>query len=252
MTDKITKKTIDALRADARALAKTRYLFDSEFTGFGALATKTGNCSYFVEYRLGGIGGSPRRVTLGKHGILTPEEGRQRAKEELGKVARGADIAQEKKEARAKLKAGTFRDLSERYFAINGKREKTDDWKSRRWKEVHAMLEKSIYPILGDKPPETITRYDIAGLINETKLRSHSVARRFTKPCVLSSRGLPNVARFRTILCWAFVVRSRSKLATVCSLTPRSKPYGKLPMSKAGHSRTYSRSYSLPVNAAMK
>ena len=108
MPEKITKKSIDALRSEAVAQQKTRYLFDSEFRGFGAVATKTGTCSYFVEYRLRALAG-PETRTLGKHGALTPDEARKLAKEELGKVAAGTDVAQERKDARAKLKAGTFR-----------------------------------------------------------------------------------------------------------------------------------------------
>ena len=178
MPEKITKRAIDALRSEAVAQQKTRYLFDNEFTGFGALATKTGICTYFAEYRMRGAGGSSKRVTLGRHGALTPDEARRLAKEELGKVARGADVAQERKDARAKLKAGTFRDLSESYFAANGKREKTGEWKSRRWKEVHAMIDQIVHPVLGAKVPDAITKFELASLINETKARSHSVARR--------------------------------------------------------------------------
>ena len=100
------------------------------------------------------------------------------AKEELGKVAHGADVVQERKDARARLKADTFHDVSERYFAVNGKREKTGEWKSRHWKEVHAMLEKSVYPVFGSKQPDAISRFELASLINKTKARSHSVARR--------------------------------------------------------------------------
>jgi integrase len=178
MPEKITKKAIDALKARAQAEGKTRYIFDSEVTGFAALATKTGTCNYFIEYRLRGAGGSPKRVTLGRNGALTPDQARQVAKEELGKVARGADVAQERKDARAKLKAGTFRDLSESYFGANGKQEKTGEWKSRHWKETHVMLEESVYPVLGSKAPDAITKAELAGLINKTKARSHSVARR--------------------------------------------------------------------------
>jgi hypothetical protein len=146
------------LRRKAKEEGKTRYLFDSDFRGFGALATKTGSCSYFVEYRPRGAGGSPKRVTLGKHGALTPDQARQLAREELGKVARGADIAQERKDKRAQLKAGTFRDLSESYFAANGKQEKTGEWKSRHSKETQVMLDKLVYPTLGSKAPDAITR----------------------------------------------------------------------------------------------
>ena len=89
----------------------------------------------------------------------------------MAKSAGGTDMAQERKDARARLKAGTFRELSESYFAANGKREKTGEWKSRHWKETHAMLEKSVYPVLGTKVPDAITKPELAGLINKTKAR---------------------------------------------------------------------------------
>ena len=147
-------------------------------TGFAALATKTGTCNYFV-----GIPAFEARVVpKARHAWQAwradTGPGAAAAKEELGKVARGADVAQERKDARAKLKAGTFRDLSESYFAANGKREKTGEWKSRHWKETNAMLEKLVYPVLGTKVPDAISRFELASLINETKARSHSVARR--------------------------------------------------------------------------
>jgi len=70
MPEKITKKTVDALISRAKADKKTCYIFDSELKGFAVLATKTGACNYFFEYRLKGAGGSPKRVTLGRHGVL--------------------------------------------------------------------------------------------------------------------------------------------------------------------------------------
>ena len=175
---RITKRSIDDLRSRAKSEGRTLYLRDDELTGFGAVSTEATACRYFVEYRLGGRETTQKRMTIGKHGILTPEEARKLAREQLGAVARGADVAQERKDARARLKAGTFRDLSESYFAANGKREKTGEWKSRHWKETHVMLEKSVYPVLGAKVPDAITKPELAGLINKTKARSHSVARR--------------------------------------------------------------------------
>ncbi len=158
---RITKRAIDDLRSKAKSEGRTLYLRDDELTGFGAISTKAGACSYFVEYRLGGRGTTQKRMTIGKHGALTPDEARKLAKEELGKVARRVDVAQERKDERGKLKAGTFRELSESYFAAEGKREKTGEWKSRRWKEVHAMLEKSVYPVLGNKAPDAISRFEL-------------------------------------------------------------------------------------------
>jgi integrase len=177
MKDRIIKRTIDALIAKAKVSEKPLLLWDSELTGFGAKAT-AGACSYIVQYRLGGRGAPTKRITLGKHGALTPDEARRRAKEELGRVAAGTDIAQERKDARAKLKAGTFRDMSEQWFAANGKQPKKGEWKSRRWKEVHAMLDQIVYPVLGKKAPDAITKAELRSLIDGTKARSHSVARR--------------------------------------------------------------------------
>ena len=119
MKGKISKRAVDALIADARAADAALFLWDAELPGFGVKATPSA-CSYVVQYRLGGRGAPSKRLTLGKHGALTPDEARKRAKEELGKVANGKDVVQAKKDERAKLKAGTFRDLSESYFAVNG------------------------------------------------------------------------------------------------------------------------------------
>jgi len=109
-TAKITKRAVDGLAAQAKAEGRTLYIWDADLTGFGMLATKTGSVSYFVEYRLGGRGAKNRRMSLGKHGALTPDEARKRAKEELGKVARGADVVREKRETREKLTGLTLRE----------------------------------------------------------------------------------------------------------------------------------------------
>ena len=101
-TASITKRVVDGLRAQAKDEGRTLYLWDADTRGFGVLATKTGSVSYFVEYRLGGRGAKNDRMTIGKHGVLTPDEARKLAKEELGKVARGDSVAQAKKEAREK------------------------------------------------------------------------------------------------------------------------------------------------------
>jgi integrase len=214
MKDRITKRAIDALIAEAKASEKPLLLWDSELTGFGAKAT-AGACSYIVQYRLGGRGAPTKRLTLGKHGALTPDEARKRAKEELGKVAAGKDIAQERKDARAKLKAGTFRDLSEQWFATEGRQPKTGEWKSRRWKEVHAMLDQIVHPTLGRKVPDAITKNELAALIDKTKARSHSIARRLHET-------------LRPLFAWAFkrdAIKSNPMIGLDCPEpeTPRDR-----------------------------
>ena len=74
---RITKRAIDDLRGRAKSEGRTLYLRDDELTGFGSVSTKTGTCSYFVEYRLGGRETTQKRMTIGKHGVLTPDEARK-------------------------------------------------------------------------------------------------------------------------------------------------------------------------------
>jgi integrase len=169
-TAKITKRAVDGLAAQAKAERRTLYVWDADMTGFGMLATKTGSISYFVEYRLGGRGAQNRRMSIGKHGILTPDEARKLAKEELGKVARGADVVREKREAREKLTGLTLHELIERYLAGHVK-------PTRYWTEKQARLLSDDLKALHGKPVASIKRGEIAAVIDKVQARSHAAAR---------------------------------------------------------------------------
>ncbi len=67
-TAKITKRSVDALKPGER----DTYLWDTGLAGFGVKCTRTGHKVYLVQYRTGGRGSPTRRITLGKHGTLTP------------------------------------------------------------------------------------------------------------------------------------------------------------------------------------
>ena len=170
MRDKLRKRVMDALRDKATADGKTLYLWDSDLTGFGAVCTKTGSCSYFIEYRLGGRGTQSKRLTIGKHGVLTPDEARKVAKAELGKVARGTDVAQAKKDQRDKLTGVTFRDTAERYVAVHEKN-------TRYWRMARARLQSADVKAILDRPIALITRAEIAAVIDKVQERSNASAR---------------------------------------------------------------------------
>ena len=91
-TGRITKSTVDALRAVG---GKPAFLWDNELRGLGVKATPAGRKVYLVQYRLGGRGGRAQRVTLGTHGNITADEARQKAKQVLGEIADGIDVAAE-------------------------------------------------------------------------------------------------------------------------------------------------------------
>ncbi len=166
----ITKTAVDTLRRDAKEAGKTIYCWDTEVTGFGVYATQTGACSYFVEYRLGGRGAPNKRMSIGKHGILTPKDARDKAKEELGKVSGGVDVAAAKKEDRQRLSGGTLLEVAERYLAV-------EDHGNRYWRETKRLIERDVYPRLGSKTITTVTKADIAAVIDAVRERSHAAAR---------------------------------------------------------------------------
>ncbi len=87
---KITKKTVDSLKLPKEGQV---LVWDSEIKGFGIRLT-AGGMSYFVQGR---ANGKSRRITIGKHGVFTPEQARIEAKEKLRDLTKGVDPRDAKK-----------------------------------------------------------------------------------------------------------------------------------------------------------
>lgn len=104
---KLTKRAIDAARAAKGEL----FLWDDEIPGFGLRVKESGAKSFLVQYR--NANGRSRRLTLGRYGILTPEEARRDAKLALADVARGSDPVESKKLARGAM---TLEELCREYL----------------------------------------------------------------------------------------------------------------------------------------
>ena len=98
-TLRITKRAVDA----ARPKAADSYLWDDELSGFGLKVTPAGAKTYLIQYRLGGRKGRTRRVTVGRHGVLTADQARVKAKRLLGEVAAGRDPADARDKAKGSL-----------------------------------------------------------------------------------------------------------------------------------------------------
>ena len=169
MKGKVTKKTVDDLIAKAKAADDAVFLWDDALSGFGVKATATA-CSYVVQYRLGGRGSQARRMTLGRHGALTPDQARKLAREKLGEVAKGIDIAEHRKEERAKLAGLTFADAVEKFLGIHAE-------PTRYWKDKRARLVSDDVKALANKPLSTISRKHVADAIDRAKARAETAAR---------------------------------------------------------------------------
>jgi integrase len=150
---KLTKRTVDAERADSGE----KFIWDEDLPGFGLRVFPSGRKSYVVQYKLGGRGGRTRRISLGLHGKLTPDEARKRAAKLLGAVADGADPAGERAQAKQAL---TVADLAELYLS-DGPAEKPNK-KASSWATDRSNIERHIKPLLGRKMLNTLTPADIA------------------------------------------------------------------------------------------
>ena len=170
MQGKVTKSGVDALIANAKATGATIFLWDDVQRGFGAKATPNGVCSYVLQYRLGGRGTPTKRLTLGKHGKLTPQQARDIAKEKLGEIAKDIDVAEHRKERREKLAGLTFAEGAEKFLKVHGE-------PTRYWKEKRARLTSGDVKTLQSKPLSTITRRHVADALDRAKARSEAAAR---------------------------------------------------------------------------
>ena len=110
MLTKITKRTVDAVRPSR----VDQFLWDSELKGFGLKVTPAGNKVYILQYRKGGRGTPTKRVTIGRHGALTPDQARKEAARLSGAIANGADPAAVRT---ADKTAPTMTALAERFVA---------------------------------------------------------------------------------------------------------------------------------------
>jgi len=65
---------------------------------FGLRILPSGVRAYAVQYR--DVSGRTRRIALGRHGVLTPDQARKMAVQRLAEVARGENPSTERRAAR--------------------------------------------------------------------------------------------------------------------------------------------------------
>jgi len=149
---RITKRAVDALRCPP---GRDRvFLWDDDLSGFGVAALPSGKKVYVAQYRQAG---RSRRIKLGEHGRLTPDEARSAAKIVLGVAEGGKDPIEERRQAR---QVRSFKEVADDYLRIHVKAKR----KERTHDEYERLLKLHILPAIGSKAVTGVTKQDAARL----------------------------------------------------------------------------------------
>ena len=147
---RITKRAVDALKC---AKGRDRsFLWDDALAGFGVAAFPTGRKVYVTQYRQNG---RSRRVAIGEHGRLTPDEARSQAKTILGAVEKGADPIEERRAARD---VRTFAAVADDFMRLHVATKR----KGRTGETYEGLLRNHILPCIGSKRVADVRRIDVA------------------------------------------------------------------------------------------
>ena len=147
---KITKRMVDALSARGNA----GIAWDRDLPGFGVRLYPTGRITYVVQSR--GPSGS-RRVTLGEHGEITPDQARKRAAAAIDRIKSGKDALAREPEPELVLSvADLARQCLVRYVDVQ--------CKNSTAKRYRQLLASHILPALGEMPVVEVQREHIAAL----------------------------------------------------------------------------------------
>jgi integrase len=153
---KLTKRFVDALRPVRR---DTLYR-DTDLLGFALRVKPSGARTWVIQYR--NSAGRTRKLAMGRVGVLTPDEARQRARKALGRVADGEDPSATRNAARGAM---TVADLCRDYLSAadkglvlgKGKRPKSETTIA----SDRSRIACHIVPLLGGMPVSEVHPVDV-------------------------------------------------------------------------------------------
>ena len=141
----ISKRTVDGLSA----ADKDAVFWDREIPGFGVRVYPSGSKVYVVQCR---VHGKSRRITLGRHGVISADQARRKAALTIARIKGG--------EAPEPASADTVARLAQRYL----KEYVAVHCKPSSAKLYRRALDKFILPAYGDLAVEAVEREHISAL----------------------------------------------------------------------------------------
>jgi site-specific recombinase XerD len=153
---KLTKRFVDSLRPVTRDTLHR----DSDLPGFALRVKPSGVRTWVIQYR--NTAGRTRKLALGRVGVLTPEEARQRARKALGAVAGGADPSASRNAARGAMTVAALcrdylADAKKGLVLGKNKRPKADTTLIID----RGRIERHIIPLLGTQAVSSVQQADV-------------------------------------------------------------------------------------------
>lgn len=174
---KITKTTINRIAPAERPFI----LFDTELRGFGVRVLPSGAMAYVLEYRPGSGGRhvAKRRITLGKVGVLTPDQARAKAKAMLADVAHGHDPAADRRRSREAPTLKAFAaDMLDAADKIAQAKPEQAVLRPASIRNYRSILKKHVGPAIGSRTLDALGKAEVARLHAKVGKTSPAVANR--------------------------------------------------------------------------
>jgi integrase len=160
---KLTKRTVDAAQPEP---ARDVLLWDEDMAGFGLRIKPSGAKAFIVQYR--NRNGRSRRMTVGRYGVLTPEQARQQARHILAGVLKGEDPAEARAADRSALTVADlcreYLDKAERGLIITRRRKAK---KASTLYTDRGRVERHIIPLLGRRTVKDLTTADLRAFMRD-------------------------------------------------------------------------------------